>query len=490
MARREDDDIHAPGGRVATFEIGSSRPGPLVRFHSERLATDWTRAGPLDVPDSLSTLRQRRRVSTMSKCYDKTSTHRSSVFRAFLTDFGSSLREGMEDDDMDGTWQVHEDLVAAMIGGKQHLQLRTVDEIVSEAGLLEATYSERRVQRFMAFIMWMTAISVNTFSTLKNVWYYGNQYWDLVKPSSVDESMCICTDQNNERLGHLLRLGLYFMELCIMSVAGMRALVGVSRVLWLQPDCVGKVQIDKWRRVYHGFEWADFASGCSLIKMLGQVKDRLVDDIREYQAYKQELEDEQQNQSERSRLRRRRLPAKWYLLGRLLLTVFIMALGGAALYVKTKNVADCFYTCLPLRCMEHYSEDALHDLAITAGNEIPDTCKIKKKVHLADNFRGNNVEICQHRRAWEWSSECWFVFLAFFNQVASVVRSSRVRKERIDRFVFAGPNSRYDCAEGLAKEVFHARIICEIFARFRLKAGLFFALTLSDVDLQRMLIPN
>merc|ERR1712217_967389 len=101
-----------------------------------------------------------------------------------------------------------------------------------------------------------------------------------------------------------------------------------------------------------------------------------------------------------------------------------------------------------------------------------------------------DLMVCSSIRVWSWTRVEVAMFLALVNQLTSLVRISWLRRERIDRFLFSGANSYYSKEQRLARDSFHAHLICSIIKQFGNLKGSFFVLTLSDQDMQRLLVMN
>merc|ERR1712217_406848 len=101
-----------------------------------------------------------------------------------------------------------------------------------------------------------------------------------------------------------------------------------------------------------------------------------------------------------------------------------------------------------------------------------------------------DLMVCSSIRVWSWTRVEVAMFLALVNQLTSLVRISWLRRERIDRFLFSGANSYYSKEQRNARDSFHAHLVSAIVKQFGNLKGSFFVMTLSDQDMQRLLVMN
>merc|ERR1712032_715670 len=106
-----------------------------------------------------------------------------------------------------------------------------------------------------------------------------------------------------------------------------------------------------------------------------------------------------------------------------------MGIGTCALYIKVVDVVECFYTCVPMACLDftcsNYPECKLSETAwaqshgmrpfcIEAGNQYGKSLR-KLRERVVDEQA--DLMVCSSIRVWSWTRVEVAMFLALVNQL-------------------------------------------------------------------------
>jgi hypothetical protein len=98
------------------------------------------------------------------------------------------------------------------------------------------------------------------------------------------------------------------------------------------------------------------------------------------------------------------------------------------------------------------------------------------------------IQYIFHKSIHRWTRAQWFAFLAFANQVAGVVPIRLMEKETLLNFVFAGADAEMDKNEKKALMEFSGMLHKRIFQDFPGCKGMLASLTITAVDVQKLLL--